>query len=126
MCLSTRPTSKWFFVPRLPNGSLEIAKVGSPEITKVGSLEIAKVKSLATLGPNYFVRRPPIEIKQNFTPCRKLSNDMLHAIYTQGNWVDSRLLVVRSQTANLIPDPSFGHNLCFRSSNGSCKPILDI
>jgi len=32
MCLSMRPTSKWHFVPRLPNGS--------PEITKVGTLTI--------------------------------------------------------------------------------------
>ncbi len=31
-----------------------------------------------------------------------------------------------SQIANLTPDPSFGHNLCFRCPNGSCKPILDI
>jgi hypothetical protein len=39
---------------------------------------------------------------------------------------DSRLLVVGSQIANLTPGPSFGHNLCFRCSNGSCEPILDI
>jgi hypothetical protein len=25
-----------------------------------------------------------------------------------------------------IPDPPFGHNLCFRCPNGSCKPTLDI
>jgi len=39
---------------------------------------------------------------------------------------DSWLLVVESQIANLIPDLSFGHNLCFNYPNGSCKPILDI
>ncbi len=27
---------------------------------------------------------------------------------------------------NLTPDPSFGHNLCFKYPNGSCEPILDI
>jgi len=26
----------------------------------------------------------------------------------------------------LTPSLSFGHNLCFKFSNGSCKPILDI
>jgi hypothetical protein len=26
----------------------------------------------------------------------------------------------------LTPGPSFGHNLCFRCPNGSCKPILDM
>jgi hypothetical protein len=51
---------------------------------------------------------------------------MWHATCTQGNQVDSRLLMVGSQTAHLTPGPSFGHNLCFRCPNGWCKPILDI
>jgi len=51
---------------------------------------------------------------------------MLHATYTQRNRVNSQLLVVGSQTANLTPSPSFGHNLCFRCPNGSCEPISDI
>jgi len=51
---------------------------------------------------------------------------VFHAICTQGNRVDSWLLVVGSQIANLTPDLSFGHNLCFRCPNGSCEPILDI
>jgi len=51
---------------------------------------------------------------------------MLHATFTQGYWVDSRLLVVKNQTANLTPASSFGHNLCFRCLNGSYKPILEI
>jgi hypothetical protein len=37
----------------------------------------------------------------------------------------SLLLVVRSQIVDLTPDPSFGHNLCFRCPNGSCEPIWD-
>jgi hypothetical protein len=59
-------------------------------------------------------------------PRQELFNDMSHATYTQENWVDSQLLMVRSQIANLTPDLSFGHNLCFRCPNGSCEPILDI
>jgi hypothetical protein len=51
---------------------------------------------------------------------------MLHATCTQGNWVDSRLLMVGSQTATLTPDLSFGHNLCFKRPNGQCEPILYI
>jgi hypothetical protein len=51
---------------------------------------------------------------------------MSHIAYTHRNWVDSWLLVVGSQTANLIPNFSFGHNLCFRCPNGQCKPILNI
>jgi hypothetical protein len=54
------------------------------------------------------------------------SNGMWHATWTQKNWGKSRLLVVRSQIGNLTPDPSFGHNLCFKYPNGSWKPILGI
>jgi len=65
-------------------------------------------------------------LKQSCSLCRKLSNNMSHATCTQGNRVDSRLLMVGSQIVNLIPDLSFGHNLCFRCPNGWCKPILNI
>jgi hypothetical protein len=51
---------------------------------------------------------------------------MLHATCTRGNWADYQLLVVESQIANLTPDPSFGHNLCFRCPNGSCEPISNM
>ncbi len=65
-------------------------------------------------------------LKQSCSPHWKLSNGMSCATCTQGNQVNSWLLVVGSQTANLTPDLSFGHNLCFRCPNGSCEPILDI
>jgi hypothetical protein len=34
--------------------------------------------------------------------------------------------MVGSQIANLIPNLSFGHNLCLKCPNGSCKLIFDI
>jgi hypothetical protein len=40
--------------------------------------------------------------------------------------VDSRLLVIGSQTTNLTLGPSFDHNLCCRCPNGSCETILNI
>jgi len=40
--------------------------------------------------------------------------------------VDSRLLVVGSQTASLTPGPSFAHNLGYRCQNGQCEAIFDI
>jgi len=64
--------------------------------------------------------------KKNYSHCREISNGMSHVTFTQVNWVDSRLLMVGSQTANLIPSLSFGHNLCFRCANGWCEPILHI
>ncbi len=56
----------------------------------------------------------------------EISNGMLHITFMWENWGDSWLLVVRSQTSNLIPSLSFGHNLCFKCSNGSREPISDI
>jgi len=51
---------------------------------------------------------------------------MLHAACMQVNWVDSWFLMVGSQIVKLTPDLSFGHNLCFRCSNGWYEPILNI
>ncbi len=65
-------------------------------------------------------------LKQNCRPCRKLSNDMSHAAYTQGNRVDYKLLMVGNQTANLTSGLYLGHNLCFKCPNVSCEPILII
>jgi hypothetical protein len=65
-------------------------------------------------------------LKQSCSPHWDIFNGMLQATCTQGNWGDSWLLMVRSQISNLTIDPSFGHNLCFRCPNGSCKPISDI
>jgi len=65
-------------------------------------------------------------LKQSCNLHQKISNGMWHATCTQGNQVDSWLLMVGSQTANLTPDLFFCHNLCFRCPNGLCEPILDI
>jgi hypothetical protein len=65
-------------------------------------------------------------LKKSYSRCWEMFNGMLHATYTQGNWVDSWLLVVGSQIVSLTPNFSFDHNLCFTCPNGSCKPILDI
>jgi hypothetical protein len=65
-------------------------------------------------------------LKQSCSPRRKLSNSMSQSSCTRGNWVNSWLLVVGSQTGSMILGPSFGHNLCFRCSNEQCEPIFDI
>jgi hypothetical protein len=56
-------------------------------------------------------------LKQSYSPCWELFNSMWHATCTQGNRVNSRLLVVGSQTTNLTLGLSFGHNLCLRCPN---------
>jgi hypothetical protein len=62
-------------------------------------------------------------LKQSYSPHWELSNGISHATYTQGNRVYSWLLAVGSQIVNLTPDPSFGHNLCFKCSNGHASPF---
>jgi len=65
-------------------------------------------------------------LKQSCSLRWKFTNDMSHATWTQGNWGDSWLLMVKNQIGNLTHGPSFGHNLCFKCPNESCEPILDI
>jgi hypothetical protein len=62
-------------------------------------------------------------LKQSCIPHQKLSNSMWHATFTQVNRGDSRLLMVKNQIDTLIFGASFGHNLCFKYSNGSWKLI---
>ncbi len=65
-------------------------------------------------------------LNQSCSPCRDLFNDVLRSQIGCREEVDSRLLVVGSQTASLTPGPSFAHNLGCRCPNGQCKAIFDI
>jgi hypothetical protein len=95
-------------------------KLGIPKFPKLGLLQLWRpITSCTDLQLGWGV-------KKSCSPCQKLSKDMQHATFTRVNWGDYRLLVVRSQIANLTPNPSFSHNLWFKYPNGSCKPILDI
>jgi hypothetical protein len=65
-------------------------------------------------------------LRKRCSPCQEISNGMWHIAWMQGSQGDSQLLMVKSQIGNLTPNPSSGHNLCFRYPNWSCEPILDI
>jgi hypothetical protein len=65
-------------------------------------------------------------LNQTCSSLRDLSNAMLQSRFGCQEEVDSRLLVVGSQTANLTPGPSFAHNLGCRCPNDQCEAILDI
>ncbi len=69
-------------------------------------------------------------LKKSCSPRRELFNAVSHSQIGCRKEVDSRLLVVGSQsgssTGRLTPGPSFAHNLYFRCSNAQCEPILDI
>jgi hypothetical protein len=73
--------------------------------------------------PELGSRRVP---NQSFSSRQELSNAMSHSLRRRREEVDSRLLVVGSQTDNLTPGPSFAHNLGCRCANGPCKAILSI
>jgi hypothetical protein len=92
-------------------------------VSKFPKLGLPQIWGFITLCANLWLKWSQ---KKSCSPHQDLSNDMLHATYTQGNWGDFRLLVVGSQIVNLIPDLSFAQNLYFRCPNGSCEPILDI
>jgi hypothetical protein len=65
-------------------------------------------------------------LNQSCSPRRDLSNDVSHSPSARRERVDSRLLVVGSQTASLTPGPSFAHNLGCRCPNDQCEAIFDI
>jgi hypothetical protein len=65
-------------------------------------------------------------LNQSCIPSPDLSNDVLHSQIGCRQKVDSRLLVVGSQTASLTPGPSFAHNLGCKYPNGQCESIFDI
>jgi len=63
---------------------------------------------------------------QSCSPHRDLSNAMYHSQFKGREEVDSRLLMVGSQTTNLTPGPSFAHNLGCKCPKVQCKAIFDI
>ncbi len=65
-------------------------------------------------------------LKQSCSSPWELSKGVSHFTCTHRDRVDSRLLVVGSQTASLTPGPPFAHNLCCKCPNGSCEAILDM
>jgi hypothetical protein len=104
-----------------PNGFLSRdSQVGVLKLQQLGLLRLwGRITSCIDL-------RSQRGLKQSCSPRRELSNYMSHVACTQGNRVNSWLLLVGSQTTNLTLGLSFGHNLCFRCPNGRCEPILGI
>jgi hypothetical protein len=109
--------------PRGPHPNGFLSRYSQVGVSKSPRLGLPWLWGAITLRTDLWLRW---SLKQSCSPRQELSNSMSHAIFTHKNQVDSRLLVVKNQIVNLTPGPSFGHNLCFRCSNGQCKPILDI
>jgi hypothetical protein len=105
-------TSKWHKFPGLPKWSPEIVPAGFPELWTV-----------ITPDCRVWSRRG---LNQSCSPRRYLFNDMSHTQIGRREDIDSRLLVVGSQTASLTPGLSFAHNLGWRCPNCQCEGIFDI
>ncbi len=104
-----------------PNGFLsQDSQSGVPKLSQVG---VPGLWTTITSRPDLRSGRGP---KQSWSPRRELFNAVSHSWSAHWEQVDSRLLVVGSQTATLTPGPSFAHNLGCRCPNGSCEAILDI
>jgi hypothetical protein len=91
-----------------------------PECVPIGLLGLWKA---ITPRPNLGSGRG---LNQSCSPRRDLSNDVSHLPSARRERVDSRLLMVGSQTGSLTPGPSFAHNLGCRCPNDQCKAIFDI
>jgi hypothetical protein len=105
-------TSEWHKFPGLPKWSPEIVPAGLPELW-------------TTITPDCRVGLQR-GLNQSCSLRRYLFNAMSHAQIGRREEVDSRLLVVGSQTGSLTPGPSFAHNLGCRCPNCQCDGIFDI
>jgi hypothetical protein len=101
-------------------GTLKLESRNCPEIVPFGVLGLWE---LITPYCRVGSRRG---LNQSCSPRWDFSNDVSHSQIGCWEEVDSRLLVVGSQTANLTPGPSFAHNLSCRCSNGQYEAIFDI
>jgi hypothetical protein len=107
-------TSKWLFVLGLPSGSPKIVPVWIP----------------GTLAAHNSLLKPLIGVRFEanlYLSLRAFQRCVALRPHAPGSGrVNSRLLVVESQTTSLTPSLSFAPNLCFRCPNGSCEAIFDI
>ncbi len=92
-----------------PNGSFSRdSQSGVPKLSWFG------LPGLWTLITSHFKLGSGQDLNQSCSSPQELSNGVSHFTCTHRNRVDSRLLMVGSQTVNLTPGPSFDHNLCCR------------
>jgi len=109
-------------LPRLhPTGSFsQDSQVGVPKLSRV------RVPGLWTLIAPHLKLGSRRGLNQSCSSHREFFKAMSHSLRRCREEVDSRLLVIGSQTGSLTPDLSFAHNLGCICPNGPCKVILGI
>ncbi len=117
------PYSILYITPRHPhpNGFLSWDSPGG--VPKLSQFGLPRLCEFITFCSDLLLGWSP---KQICSSPWELSNGVSHSTCTHQGRVDSRLLMVGSQIADLTPGPSFCHNLCYRCANGSCKAIFNI
>jgi len=114
-------TLRWGYIQMaLFFGTPKLESRNCPETVPVG---VPGLWELITPDCQVWSRRG---LNQSCSPRRDLSNAMSHFPFGGREKVDSRLLVVGSQTASLTLGPSFAHNLSDKCPNGQCEAIFDI
>jgi hypothetical protein len=117
------------FSATLHGGYIQMALfIGTPKLESRNCLEIVPVGvpglwALITLDCRVWLQQC---LNQSCSPRWDLSNAMFHSQFEGREEVDSRLLVVGSQSANLTPGPFFAHNLGCKCPNDQCEAIFDI
>jgi hypothetical protein len=101
-------------------GTPKLESRNCPEIVPIG---VPGLWELITPDCEVWSRQ---NLNQTCSPRRDLFNDVSQSQFGGREEVDSRLLVIGSQTVNLTPDPSFAHNLGCRCPNDQCEAIFDI
>jgi hypothetical protein len=101
-------------------GTPKLESRNCPETVPVG---VSRLRELITPDCKVWLQRG---LNQTCSPRRDIFNDVSHSQFGGREEVDSRLLVVGSQTASLTLGPSFAHNLGYRCPNGQCEAIFDI
>ncbi len=109
----TRLTTAWTWGKPPPSPLQCILCLATRLIFKCHFVSGLRIGTPTILGAHNFVCRPSIKVR-------------FEAKLQPSSKTFQQILVVRSQIANLTPNLSLGHNLCFNYPNGSCELILGI
>jgi hypothetical protein len=117
------PDSIFYVASRHPHPNGFYSRDSQGGVSKLSQFELPGLWELITPGSDLGLGWG---LKKTCSSPQELSNGVLHSVCTHRGWVNSWLFVVKSQTASLIPGPSFDHNLCCQCLNRPCEAIFDI